>query len=162
MAKMYELTAKALSIYNRLQDEEADLVQIQFMLAELDGEIADKATSMVRFVQMLDADTDAISAEIKRLQDRKKARENRADGIKAYLKAQMEMQGKDKIQTPLLTISIQKNSQPSLIVEDVSKIPASYQVVKYDLNNAKIKEDLQKGQEVPGCKLVQGNHLRIR
>lgn len=164
MSKLHELTSAANAIYDKILDDDANLDTLEDTLQCIEGAIEAKAESMVRFVQMLDADSDAISAEIKRLQLRKLARENRADRIKAYLKAQLEQIGKDKITTSLFTVAIQ-NNPPSLLIDHPEAVPAQYLTLvpeRYEVNRAALKDALKNGAEVVGCRLERGTHLRIR
>ena len=164
MNRLYELSALQRTILDRINDDDAEQAGLESALQAIEGLIEDKANAMVRFVQLIDSETDAIAEEIKRLQARKSARENRADRIKAYLKQQMVEMGKDKITTPLHTISIQ-NSPPSLKIDEEATIPASYMTIipeRMEPNKGAIKDALKAGKEIEGCRLEVGNHLRIR
>lgn len=161
--KLYDLTANVAAIYNRVLDDDADLAVLEDTLQSLEGAIEVKAENMAKFVLMLNADADAIDSEIKRLQARKAARLNRAERIKAYLKNQLEFIGKDKVQTPLMTVAIRKNP-PSLVIDDVAAIPTEYLTMipaRFEPTKELIKESLKAGNEVPGAHLEQGTHLRI-
>jgi hypothetical protein len=161
---LYELTTVYQQIFETLLDEEANLDTLEDTLQAIEGAIEVKAENMGKFVNMLKADEAAIEAEVERLMKRKKARQNRVQRIKDYLQSQMELIGKDKITTPIMTISLQ-NNPPALEIEDEMQIPAQYMVLvpeHYTVDKAKVKDALKSGQEVPGAKLTQGRSLRIR
>ncbi|MCR2678844.1 siphovirus Gp157 family protein, partial [Salmonella enterica] len=75
----------------------------------IDEVIDDKAENIAKVLKELDGQTLAISAEIKRLQERKATLENNSRNLKGYLQAEMEKVGKEKIKTELFSISIQNN-----------------------------------------------------
>jgi DNA repair ATPase RecN len=111
--RLYELTGAYLQVFEQLDDEEANLDTLEDTLQCIEGEIEVKAESIGKLIKMLEFDADRIDDEMKRLQkmkdDLKKkrdARENRISRVKAYLRDQMDIIGKQKIKTPLMTNSI--------------------------------------------------------
>jgi hypothetical protein len=161
MNKLYELTGALAQVWDKLNDDDADLDTIEGTLQCIEGAIEVKAEGMARLVKMLDYDADIIATEIKRLTERKRARENRISRIKSYLQEQMELMGKDKITTPTLTISLQ-NNPPSVDDFAPSLVPAKYQRVTYSIDKSAILADLKAGIEVPGTILKQGRSIRFR
>lgn len=159
MQTLYQLTNDYNQLLTLLDSEEYDEQAIIDTLESVDVAIEDKAQNIAGLIQSLN--TDAIDAEIKRLQDRKKAIENKKAWLKKYLQTQMEVLGKDKIKGELFTLAIQ-NNPPAVNIIDSNLIPAKYQIVKYDTDRAAIKKDLQSGAKVPGAELTQGRSLRIR
>jgi len=162
--KLYELTAAHQQIFDSIMDDEANLDTLEDTLQCVEGAIEVKAENMAKFVLMLKADTEALDTEIGRLTARKKARTNRMDGIKSYLMAQMELIGKDKISTPVLTIALQ-NNPAALNILDEKQIPTSYLTIipaRTEINKAAVKDALKLGMTVPGAELTQGKGLRIR
>ena len=159
METLYQLTSDYNQVIALLGDDEYDKQALQDTLASIEGAIEVKAHNIVKLIKSMN--TDAIDAEIKRLTDRKKAINNRKDGLKQYLQTQMELLGKDKIKGELFTWTI-KNNPPALEITDSSIIPAKYQVVSYSVDNTAIKSDLKAGAEVPGARLTQGRSLTIR
>ena len=162
--KLYELTAAYQQIFDMVLDEEANLDTLEDTLQALEGSIEVKAENMGKFIGMLKADESAIEKEVERLMARKKSRQNRIQRIRDYLQNQMELIGKDKITTPIMTISLQ-NNPPALEVEDEFAIPTEFIVIIPEqkvVDKAKVKEALKSGREVPGARLTQGRSLRIR
>lgn len=159
METLYQLTSDYNQVIALLGDDEYDKQALQDTLDSIEGAIEVKAHNIVKLIKSMN--TDAIDAEIKRLTDRKKAINNRKDGLKQYLQTQMELLGKDKIKGELFTLTI-KNNPPALEITDSSIIPAKYQVVSYSVDNTAIKSDLKAGAEVPGARLTQGRSLTIR
>ncbi|EAG7290564.1 hypothetical protein BLG75_16310, partial [Listeria monocytogenes] len=68
---------------------------------------------------------------------------------------------KQKIKTNLFTLDIRKNP-PSVIVEDESKLLNYLIEQPKKLDKTKLGDDLKKGIEVPGAKIIQTERLQIR
>lgn len=162
--QLYKLTGALAQVWEQINDEEANLDTLEDTLSCIEGEIEVKIEGMGRMIAMLDADAGVLEAEIKRMTARKQARKNRIDRIKNYIQTQMELMGRDKIETPVLTVALQKNP-PALDVFDVMAIPTEYLVhipAHEEPDKAKIKDALKAGKEIPGCALTQGRSLRLR
>ena len=162
--KLYDLTAAYQQVFETIMDEEANLDTLEDTLQAIEGAIEVKAENMGKFISMLKADEAAIEKEVERLLARKKARQNRIQRIRDYLQSQMELIGKDKITTPIMTISLQ-NNHPALEIEDEFAVPTEFIVIipeRKEVDKAKVKEALKAGREVPGARLTQGRSLRIR
>lgn len=162
--KLYEMTANYNAIFELLYDEESNLDTLEETLQSLSDAIEVKAENMGKFIAMLKADESAIEKEVERLMARKKARQNRIQRIRDYLQSQMELMGKDKITTPIMTISLQ-NNPPALEIEDEFAVPTEFIIIipeRKEVDKAKVKEALKSGREVPGARLTQGRSLRFR
>jgi chromosome segregation ATPase len=162
--KLYELTQAYNEVWSLVDNEETDLQVIEDTLSSLEGAIEDKAANIALFVRGIDADVSVIDAEVKRLQDRKRSLVNRMDGLKNYLKGQMEAANMPKIKTATHTISLQ-NNPPAVNIYDQEQIPASFLTIipeQYQPDKKRISEALKAGEQVPGAELTQGKSLRIR
>lgn len=152
MPKLYEIT----SDYLAMQNEDLDPEQLSDCLESIEGAIQEKGANIVSLIQNWQSDADAVSNEIKRLQDMKKSIVNRQDKLKEYLRYNMVESGITKIDHPLFNISIRKAAQKVEVI-DLNSIPDEFIKVdvteKPDLNA--IKKALKDG-EVSGVKLVDG------
>ncbi len=160
---LYQLTDAYLSVLGNLP-EDADQQTVNDTLEAIQDAIEVKARNIAAFCRSMETSADVIDAEIKRLQSRKKALENRVKSLKQYLQGRMEAIGMDKIKSDLFTIALQANP-PALQITDQTAIPAKYLTIipeQHVPNNEAIKAALKAGEDVPGCALVQGRHLRIR
>ena len=81
--------------------------------------------------------------------------------IKAYVQAEMETSGREKIRTDVFTVSVQ-HSPDKVHVIDETKIPPQFYQTTRRLDKIEVLRSLKAGQAVPGCELTQGSHLRIR
>lgn len=160
--KLYELTEQI----QKLQDFEYDYLNHdeQEAFSELYNGLTDaveiKADGVARLIKNLESESDAISAEVKRLQDRKKALENKIDSVKSYLKREMERIGIKKIQSSLFTISIQDNPPATRV--DETLLDDQWWRIKKEPDVSRIKEALKEGEEILGARLEVGTSLRIR
>ena len=66
-----------------------------------------------------------------------------------------------EIKCPQFVIKLQQNPV-SLDAFDQDMIPDEYKKVVVDIDTQKIKDDLKNGVVIPGARLVQGNHVRIK
>ena len=131
----------------------------------LPEQIADKAQGCEMVARTLEADVPAIDAEIKRLQDLKKARQAKAEALRKYVLDNMLACGIQRIDAPLFSISIAKNP-PSVEIFDDRQIPADYFADPPPppprVDKKLIAQALKDGHDVPGAKLTQGYRLNIK
>ena len=160
--KLYQITNgfMALNDQDDLSDEEKQELGLQLCDA-----LQNKSANIIAYYQNEMALLDGIDAEIKRLQEYKKATQNKVERYKDYVKSNMELLGIDKIETELGKISIAK-SPISVEVVDVDKIPNQYKIVVSDIkvDKQKIKEDFKNtGEIVDGVNIITNNtNLRIK
>jgi hypothetical protein len=139
--------------------------QIADTLEALEGDINEKAVNVAAFTRNLDASADAIREAGKAMLARADRIAKRADGVRAYLLFQMQAAGISKIECPWFTLAVRKNP-PGVAVDDETAIPAEYIVQPPPPaprpDKDAIKRALKDGQDVPGCRLTQGERLEIR
>lgn len=106
-----------------------------------------------------------IDMEIDRLKELKACRERVGQGLRDYLKRNMEAAQIEKIECPLFKISIQKNP-PAVDIFDPLSIPADYMTTPKPPapapDKAAIKQAIKDGFEVPGARLTQSTRLTIK
>jgi hypothetical protein len=111
----------------------------------------------------LDARCEAIAAEIKALERRKKLFSGRAEAIKARIVEELEANAltrADGFHTSVLITP----SPAAVEILDAKLVPAAYlrdpKPAAAAPDKVQIKAALERGEAVPGCKLVQGVTLR--
>lgn len=135
-------------------------------LESIEGEIKDKAINIGYVIKNLEADEVALSTEIKRLQDKKKAVTNKKQGLKDYLQNSMYAVGLRKIQSAPFNIRIQKNAK-SLKIENEEQFMKNEFYDNYfipqppKLDKKKMIEDLKNGAVIEGVELQQSESLRF-
>ena len=122
-----------------------------------------KAEGITYFMGELEGFVAIAKAEAKRISDRAKAAQNRADSLKEYLKACMETAEINELNFGTKKLKIQ-NSPPALVIDNAEKIPSDYKVVEtiVKIDKAEIKRAIKAGVDVSGCHTETGTNLRIR
>lgn len=165
MSKMYELEGEFLELFAMIDDEEIDEDMLLDTLEAIDGEIEIKAENMAKMMKHIDGEASAIGDEIKRLQARKKALENRSNWLKRSIEQAMRITGKMKFKTALFSFGIQNNPKSVKISDeiDLSIVPQEFLVFSEPtIDKKKLKESIEAGNEYEWAELIQTDGLRIR
>ena len=102
-----------------------------------------KVDNIANYIKSQEFDARNAKAEIDRLQSRQAAAENKVERLKGLLKYFMETRGLLRMKGRLNTISLRKNSQDSLIVNSVHRIPSEYCRVSITLPVPELEELLR-------------------
>ncbi len=169
MSALYVLTNQYLALAEQLADGDFDAQTVADTIeaSGITDELSVKAQGIEYVARGALAHHAAIDAEITRLQALKAQRDKVAQGLRDYLKVNMERAGIEKIDCPMFSISIRKNP-PAVEVDDTSALPAAYwrtpepkpPVAAPD--KTAIKAALAKGEEVPGARLTQSTRLEVK
>lgn len=162
---LYELTQDYRQALDVLTDPENDLPAevIADTLEGLQGTLEDKAIAVAQFFKNLEATAVAIRDAEQRMNQRRKAIENRVASLKTYLKESMESCGITIIESPWFTLSIAKN--PAAVdILDENSLPDEFVeiVTTRKIDKTSIKKAIESGEEVPGAVLTRGTRLAIR
>lgn len=163
--KLYELKTGYAELLGKLYDEDLSEEALFDTLESIEDAIDDKIESYAIIIQQLEEDCRRIKEEELRLASRRRGLESKIGWLKTNAYDGMKAVGKTKIQTPLFTISIQKNGgKRSLVLDvDASELPAEYQKITVGANNDKLRELLGDKESCDYCHLAeQGESLRIR
>lgn len=153
--KLYELTEQLRGLHELVESGELPPDAIQDTLDGLEGEITQKAEKIGHVVANWQSDQDAIDAEIKRLQARKKHISNAESRLKDYLRYNMEASGTTKISCPLFSITLTK-PQKVVVIDNETWLNEEYIRVKREVDKTKIKAALKEGAIIPGAHLEDG------
>lgn len=160
MASLYELTGSMAYLHQLLEDPEADEQVIKDTMESINYEIEDKADGYAKIIRMLNAEVEAISTEVDRLEGRKRAIQNNSDRLKQALEQSMIFLNKRKFRTALFSFNIQKNTPSVNITGEVPEqflIPQEPKVDKRAII-AYVKEH----GNTEYAELTQSESLRIR
>lgn len=120
-------------------------------LEGIEGEFMLKAENTAQYIKHLKAESEAIDAEIKKLQARSRSRKNRIDNLKQYLMTCMKQMELKKVDGVQARITIRKNA-PSLKIADELALITELQdtgkdnLLKYlapEIRKAELKKTLQ-------------------
>lgn len=168
MSTLWEIDHQLSAAINQLEAMEGDepLADVfESYVAELQDERDDKIANWGRFILYQESLADAAQAEADRIRKLAETRRNRAKSMKDCLKLYFEREGLKKIETATAVVSLAKNGgkAPIKLPDDLSELPDdyTYPIFKPDLD--RIREDLEAGETIPGCALLQREqHIRIR
>lgn len=159
MPTLYSIQDKYQQLLNLAEQLDPEL--LKDTLESIDDELETKAENVAFVIKELEGQALVLETEIKRLSERKTTINNNIKRLKQSLQDAMEAANKPKIKTNLFTLGIRK-SPPSVAVEDESKLIAYLVEQPKKLDKTRLKDDLKKGIEVPGAKIIQTERLQIR
>lgn len=165
--RLYDLGQKYLDIGDRLLDSlgEDGVVdpEIAAEFAAIEDQLATKFAACCRIVRNLESLSDACFSEAQRLKKKAEAAERRISGLKEFIKFNLESISEKKLVCDeLFTVAIQQ-SPPSTVIENLELVPHEFdKVLERQVSITMVRDALKAGIDVPGAKLVQNTHLRIR
>lgn len=164
MATMYQLNSEYLKLYTELTEREFDeeLISDTIESTGLTDAIHDKAENYAIVLNQLEADTFAIDAEIRRLNDRKQMFKANAAKLKANLFNQLRTVNETKFKTKLFSFSTRKSQ--SVAVTEMDELPSAFIRVetKKSADKTAIKNAIKAGQVVKGAELINNESLVIK
>jgi hypothetical protein len=161
---LYDTTAEFRDLLDLMEqcDEDPDPVHEAAIQVIVENQVH-KVDNFSRFLTHLDSQSDLAAAEIKRLQDRKRAIERRGEQLRAYALRVMEQNGFDRLDGETASLVIRKNP-PAVFYHDRDAVPAEFITVKQEMviDTNRVKAALKAGQEVPGAQLAQGRKVVVK
>ena len=117
----------------------------------------------ISYIKNQEAQIDAISAEIKRLQDLKKSRENRLARVRKGYTDFLVAVEKKKIETPKGTMTVAAPTF-STVIDSIDDLPDDYKrtTIKVEADKTAIKQAIQGGHSVKGAHLEEKVSIRIK
>ena len=161
---LYEISAAYRADVEKLANLDLDEATLADTLEGMSGELEEKAQNVVFFARNLEATAAAIKEAEAQMAARRKALEKRAEGLRRYVFSSMQLAGVTKIECPYFRLSIQ-NNPPAVDVFEADLVPLEYMVQPETPPMAPdrkaIAAALKAGQDVPGCRLTQGQRLAV-
>ncbi|MBR0463474.1 MAG: siphovirus Gp157 family protein [Clostridia bacterium] len=162
---LYELAADLRDLYEALDECETDEQVNELMDAAvtLGENIRDKAEGYVKLMRTMQTDADALDSEIKRLQQRKKRREDAVERLKARMLDAMRLAEVEKIETPLGKWS-RRFAPWSVTITDPEEVPDIYLIPQPPtIDKRQILSDFKRtGEALPGCEFQQREYVSFR
>lgn len=159
---IYTLGEEVLALSNILLDAEVDEETRREALEEfLKSADQGKLEGYCKLANSMKREAEAIQAEEKDLNAKRKARENARERLMERLKWFMETTGMEKAPAGIFTVCLEANPV-SCEVDDPLLLPTALQKVKVEADKIGVKDCLIRGEELPGCRLVRGFHVRVR
>lgn len=163
MSTLYDLKGKYATLLAMAQENDLPDEMLADTLDSLKEAIKDKSEGYVQVIKQLQADTDTIDSEIKRLQERKRSYQGNVQRLKSTLVEAMHATDTPKIKSPLFTIWTQQSASVQIKDNNFKNLSPDY-LVEQDPrpDRKKIAKDLKAGKEVVGAELKYSESLRIR
>ena len=153
MTTLYTIAEQFKELAALAETADEDLaVALRDTMEGIEGEFQEKGKAIAMITLNIDGDLEAIQSQIDRLTERKRIINNRKEGLKEYLRTNMDAAGIAKITHPLFTITCGKG-KPIVVIDDEKAIPDDFVNVKVTSapDKAAIAKALKDGQEVPGA-----------
>ena len=151
---LYEIDAQIMGCVDEETGEVIDLKKLDQL--QMDREIKIENTAL--YIKNLLSDAAQIREEEKKLADRRKVCENKAESLKHYLSGSL---AGDKFRTPRVSISYRKSEAVAILDEEA--IPDEFMRYKDpEPDKTAIKAALKSGQKVEGAALAVNQSIQIR
>ena len=160
---LFNIQNEYLLLINQIIDNGGEITPQQELNLQITREqLQDKGTNYAFVIKKLDAECDIIDAEIKRLTELKKVRQNACERLKSNISHAMQTFEVDKIESPLIKLSFRKSQ--SVNVADVNSLPSEYKTIKVteQADKLKIKQALLNGEVIEGCEIINSQNLQIK
>jgi len=125
MTTLYQINKEYLEIIDKMQDcEPEEFDGLLKELNELDDNLEAKAENYAKVIADFKADIQSITNEVKRLNDKKRALQDKVKRMSDNLEDSLIMHNKKNLKTPLFNFSFRKSS--SVVIDDINKIPTEF------------------------------------
>lgn len=159
---LYELTNEYKRLYDMAEEMDLSPCDLKDTLDGMDEELSEKADGYGKVIRQMEADSDAIDAEIKRLQGRKKTIKSNIDRMKSFLKIAIEGAGKKEICGELFKFKIRKNP-PKLEILNESLVPKEFRIPQPDkIDKRAIMNEIRASGPVDWAEIVREESLQMR
>ena len=155
-----EITDIVESIYSHAEENEGEIPDsLAEQLDRLESDRSVKIENIVLFIKNIRAESDAIKSEEKKLSDRRKSNDNKADSLEEYIKFCLSG---EVFKTAKCAVSYRKSE--SVEVDSVDDLPANFVRTKtvVEADKVAIKNAIKAGEEISGAHLVSKNSIVIK
>lgn len=169
MSTLYDITNEYIEILMDCQNQEELSDELIDKLESINETFDEKANNIALVIEELKADCEAINREINRLNNRFTAKVKNLRRLEAYLKDKMVYIGKNKVETPIHTISLRKSVKTEVSSKFIEwaienkKEDFITKRVTYTPNKMLIKEEIENGNlNCPYVQIVENQNLIIK
>jgi len=143
------------------ENNEGDITDVSMIIDSWAQEysIEKKLESIGYVLRELEAQSEAMQKEEKRLKEKRQVNEAKVERLKEWTKFCLERNNINKICAGLFDFSINK-SQPT--VQLTGDVPDEFMRIKKEPDKTLIAQKLKAGEEMEFAKLVHNTHLRIK
>ena len=156
---LYELTQTAAYLQQLLEDGDIDEQVFNDSLEAM--MIDDKVESICKVIRNLEAQAAAFKEEEQRLAKKRTTAENGVKRLKGSLLDFLQTTNKKKVNAGLFTVSL--GSSKAVEITNESALPEDYLILPPPkVDKTRISAELKAGREIPGARLVENAHVRIK
>lgn len=137
--------------YNDEDTTDERRVELERLLEEADVQIAEKCDALASWDITMKGEESMLAEEIKRLQDRKHALENRRERLRNFIKYLLRG---EKLKTPFFTYYYMQRDR---VIADVNLIPESFKRIMVEPKLAEIGKAIKAGEIIPGAHTEPGD-----
>lgn len=158
---LYELTNEYKRLYDMAEEMDLSPYDLKDTLDGMDEQLSEKADGYGKVIRQMESDSDAIDAEIKRLQGRKKTIKSNINRMKSFLKIAMDEAGKKEICGELFKFKIRKNP-PKLEIPNESLVPKEFRIPQPDkIDKRAIMNEIRASGPVDWAEIVREESLQM-
>jgi hypothetical protein len=165
---LYQLADEYRAGLEALADLDLDPQTLADTIESMGGDLELKAQNVAMFIRNSEAMIGAMREAEKAMTARRKTAEDKVEGLRNYLKVQMERCGITKIESPVMRLAIRSNPG-AVIVDDEAQVPEFFWRTPppapppvRTIDKTLIKQAIADGQEVPGAHVERGTRLEIK
>ena len=163
--RLYEIQQgmiDTLDIFLESDGSDLDKENYSEIMLFLRDELKNKSSSLLKYIQDLQAKSKIAKEESDRLLKLSKARLNKAERLKSYLVSTLQALEMKKIETDLGSYGLRRSS--AVDVYDITALPEEFVRVTEErkANKEKIKEYIKANGELKGARIVDNYSLQIR
>lgn len=159
---LYAMTEDYEAAFLALADSDMPADAIDDTLEALEGELTMKGANVAAFILNLEAEAEKAKLAEKRISERRKALENKADRMRDYLKFNMERAGIKSISAIDASFKATLTApRASVVVDDVGSLAPEFTKTKIEPDKTAIKAAIDGGMEIPGAHIEWRAGLKI-
>lgn len=156
--RLYELTGAYAEIQSRVESGE----DCTDLLDQVTDALEQKAAAIGHVLRNSEADSDALAAEIKRLQGKKSAIDNNRERLREYIKRAMSESGILRVKAPTFSITLSDGPETVEVLNE-DELPEEFVRRKREPNKTAILDAYKQHGEYPNCvRIVRNKRLVIR
>ena len=157
---LYAIGEEQKELLAEIENNEGEITtELAVKMNLLAENIEEKAVAYGFVIKQFEGEESLIDAEIKRLQELKKAKAKTKDYLKERISAALIEFGIEKVETPLLKLSFRKSEAVEIV--DEALLEAKYFSYTPKVDKTAIKAGLKEG-EVPGARMVTNLNLQVK
>jgi hypothetical protein len=165
--KLYELSSALRQIMEQVTLQDGEITEDQERILDaLNASFPGKVESVLMVRQEIEATAVGVKMEIERLSRKARSLAAASERLKGYVRSQMQLAGRESVETPLFNVRIQRSSPSARWTMLDSMIPAEFRRVvpeRVEFNAVAALKAASAGRALPeGIEIVQGSHIVIR